>query len=106
MEWHFKHVNSDHNKRAVDFYDWESALNNDANKLIYVFNSIIMSIINFFQMKFYLMIGGAPRMSSFIKSLIHAKKALFVLKNILCKKFACKNNNMYHLYAFETCKTN
>ena len=38
--WHFKHVDSDHIKRAADIFDWESALNYiDANDQVSVFNS-------------------------------------------------------------------
>ena len=30
--WHFKYADSDHVKRALDIFNWESALNNlDAN---------------------------------------------------------------------------
>ena len=37
--WHFKHANSDHIKRAIDIFDWESALNYiDDNDQVSVFN--------------------------------------------------------------------
>ena len=48
--WHFKDVNSDRIKRAIDIFDWKYALNNlDANNQVFVFDSTIMDIItNFF----------------------------------------------------------
>ena len=37
--WHFKHANSDHIKRAIDIFDWKSAVNYlDANDQVSVFN--------------------------------------------------------------------
>ena len=47
--WHFKHVNSDHIKRAIDIFDWESALNYlDANDQVSVFNPTIMNVVTNF----------------------------------------------------------
>ena len=44
--WHLKHANSDQIKRAIDIFDWESALNYlDANDQVSVFNSTIMNIV-------------------------------------------------------------
>ena len=47
--WHFKHANSDHIKRAIDIFDWESALNHiDANDQVSVFNSAILNTVTNF----------------------------------------------------------
>ena len=47
--WHFKHANCDHIKRAIDFFDWESALNClDANDQVSVLNSTMMNIVTNF----------------------------------------------------------
>ena len=47
--WHFKHANSDHIKRAIDIFDWESALNYiDANDQVSVFDSTILNIVSNF----------------------------------------------------------
>ena len=41
--------NSDHIKRAIDIFDWESALNYiDANDQVSVFNSTIVNIVSKF----------------------------------------------------------
>ena len=42
----FQAANSDHIKRAIDVFDWESTLNYlDVNGQVFVFNSAIMTII-------------------------------------------------------------
>ena len=47
--WHFKHANSDHIKRAIDIFDWESTLNYvDANNQVSVFDSTILNIASNF----------------------------------------------------------
>ena len=47
--WYFKHANSDRIKRAIDIFDWESALNYlDANDQVSVFNSTILNIVSNF----------------------------------------------------------
>ena len=46
MVWHFKHANSDEIKRAIDIFDWESALNYiDADGQVPVFNLTILNIV-------------------------------------------------------------
>ena len=41
--------NSDHIKRAIDIFDWESALNYiDANDQVFVFNSTILNTVSNF----------------------------------------------------------
>ena len=43
--WHFKHGNSDHIKRAIEIFDWESTQNYiDANDQVFVFNLTILNI--------------------------------------------------------------
>ena len=95
--WHFKHANSDHIKRAIDIFDWESALNYiDANDQVSVFNSTILNIISNFIPNETITCDDRdpPWMNSFIKNLIRAKDNFY-------KKFVRKSNNMYHHYAFK-----
>ena len=95
--WHFKHANSDHIKRAIDIFHWESALNYiDANDQVSVFNSIILNIVsNFIPNETITCDDRDPSwMNSFIKNLIRAKDNFY-------KKFVRKSNNMYHLCAFK-----
>ena len=95
--WHFKHANSDHIKRAIDIFDWESALNYiDANDQVSVFNSTILNIVSNFIPNETITCDDqdAPWMNSFIKNLICAK-------DNFCKNFVRKSNNMYHHCGFE-----
>ena len=47
--WHFSQVTSDHIKRAVDLFDWESALIDlDVNEQVSVFNDKITNIMSNF----------------------------------------------------------
>ena len=47
--WHFSQVTSDHIKRAVDLFDWESALFDlDVNEQVSVFNDKITNIMSNF----------------------------------------------------------
>ena len=44
--WHFSQANSDHVKRAVDLFNWESALTNlNVNEKVFVFNNTITTIM-------------------------------------------------------------
>ena len=85
--WHFKHENSDHIKRAIDIFDWESALNYiDANDQVSVFNSTILNIISNFIPNETITCDDRdpPWMNSFIKVLkIISTRNLFV-KAIIC----------------------
>ena len=93
---HFKHANSDHIKRAIDIFDWESALNHvDANDQVSVFNSTILNIVSNFIPNETITCDDRDRpwMNSFIKNLIRAKDNFY-------KKFVRKSNNIYHLCAF------
>ena len=95
--WHFKHANSDHIKRAIDIFDWESALNYiDANDQVSVFNSTILNIISNFIPNETITCDDRdpPWMNSFIKNLIYAKDNFY-------KKFVPKSNIMHHHYAFK-----
>ena len=47
--WHFSQANSDHIKRAVDLFDWESAIiDSNVNEQISVFNDTITNIMSKF----------------------------------------------------------
>ena len=47
--WHFSQANSDHIKRAVDLFDWESALiDSNVNEQVSVFNDTITNIMSKF----------------------------------------------------------
>ena len=97
MVWHFKHANSDHTKRAIDIFDWKSALNYiDANDKVSVFNLTILNIVSNFIPNETITCDDRdpPWMNSFIKNLIRAKDNFY-------KKFVRKSNNMYHHYAFK-----
>ena len=44
--WHFSQANSDHIKKAIDLFDWESSLTNlDVSEQVPVFNEAIMNIM-------------------------------------------------------------
>ena len=44
--WHFSQANFDHIKRAVDLFDWESALTDlDVNEQVSIFNNTITDIM-------------------------------------------------------------
>ena len=95
--WHFKNANSDHIKRAIDTFVWESALNHiDANDQVSVFNSTILNIVSNFIPNETITCDDRdpPWMNSFIKNLIRAKDNFY-------KKFVRKSNNMCHPYAFK-----
>ena len=95
--WHFKHASSDHIKRAIDIFDWQSALNYiDANDQVPVFNSTILNIVSNFITNETITCDDRdpPWMNSFIKNLIRAKDNFY-------KKFVRKSNNMYHHSAFK-----
>ena len=95
--WHLKHANSDHIKRAIDIFDWESALNYiDVNDQVSVFNSTILNIVSNFIPNETITCDdrGPPWMNSFIKNLIRAKDNFY-------KKFVRKSNNMYNLCPFK-----
>ena len=74
--WHFKHANSDHIKRAIDIFDWESTLNYiDANDQVSVFNSIILNIVSNFIPNETITCDDrvTPWVNNFMKNLIRAK---------------------------------
>ena len=95
--WHFKHANYDHIKRAIDIFDWESALNHiDANDPVSVFNSAILNIVSNFILNETMTCDDRdpPWMNSFIKNLVCAKDNFY-------KKFVRKSNNIYRHCAFK-----
>ena len=95
--WHFKLANSDHIKRAIDIFDWESTLNYiDANDQVSVFNLTILNIVSNVIPNETITCDDLdpPWMNIFIKNLIRAKDNFY-------KKFVRKSNNMYHLCAFK-----
>ena len=95
--WHLKHASSDHIKRAIDIFDWQSALNNlAANDPVSVFNLTIMNVLKNFIPNETIKCDDrdSPWINSFIKDVIRAKDSFY-------KKFVCKSNNMYHLCAFK-----
>ena len=95
--WYFKHANSDHIKRAIDIFDWESALKYiDAHDQVSVFNSTILNIVTNFIPHETITCDDRhpPWMNSFIKNLIRAEENFY-------KKTGHKSNNMYHLCAFK-----
>ena len=97
MVWHFKNASSDHIKRAIDIFDWESALNYiDANDQVSVFNSTILNIVTNFILNENITCDDRdpPWMNSFIKNLIRVKDNFY-------KKFVRKSDNMYHLCPFK-----
>ena len=78
--WYFKHAISDHIKRAIDIFDWESTLNYiDANDQVSVFNSKILNFVTNFIPNETITCNDRdpPWMNSFIN-----KKTLSVLKII------------------------
>ena len=94
---HFKHANSDHIKRAIDIFDWESTLNYiDVNDQVSIFNSTILNIVSNFIPNETMTCDDRdpPWVNSFIKNLIRAKDNFY-------KKFVRKSKNMYHLCAFK-----
>ena len=95
--WHFKHAKSGRIKRAIDIFDWKSALNYiDANDQVSVFNSSILNIVSNSIPNETIACDDrkTPWMNSFIKNLICAKDNFY-------KKFVHTSNNMYHLCAFK-----
>ena len=47
--WHFSRANSDHIKKAINLFDWESSLNNlDVNEQVSVFNEKIVNVMSNF----------------------------------------------------------
>ena len=47
--WHFCRANSDHIKKAITLFDWESSLNNlNVSEQFSVFNETIMNIMSNF----------------------------------------------------------
>ena len=88
--WHFSRANSDHIKKAINLFDWESSLNNlDVNEQVSVFNETIMNIMsNFVPIELVTCDDrDPPWMNRYMKNLI-------VAINDFHKKFVLPSSNM------------
>ena len=95
--WHFSWAHSDHIKKAVNLFDWESSLNNlDVNEQVSVFNELIMSIMSNFILNELVTCDDQDRswMNCYIKYLI-------VVINDFYKKFVLPSRNMVNLLMFK-----
>ena len=95
--WHFTWANSDHIKKAINLFDWESSLNNvNINEQVSVFNETIMNIMSSFVPNKLITCDDRdpPWMNWYIKNLIAAI-------NDFHKKFALPSRNTGNLL---TCK--
>ena len=82
---HFSRENSDHIKRAINLFHWESLLNNlDVNEQVSSFNETIMNIMSNFVPNELIACDdrGPPWMNRYIKNLIVAINN-FYKKNVL-----------------------
>ena len=73
--WLFSRVNSDHIKKAINLFDWESSLNNlDMNEQVSVFNETIMNIMSSFVSNELITCDDLdlPWMNQYIKNLLVA----------------------------------
>ena len=73
--WHFSRANSDHIKKAISLFDWESSLNNlDINEQVSVFNETITNIMSNFVPNELIPCDDRdlPWMNRYIKNLIAA----------------------------------
>ena len=94
--WHFSQANSDHIKKAVDLFDWESALIDlDVNEQVSVFNDTITNIMPHFVPNEIIICDDRdpPWMNRHIKNLI-------LYKAIFYKTFVRGKNSMFHLLTF------
>ena len=94
--WHFSQANFDHLKRAVDLFDWESALNDlDVNGQVSIFNNTITNIMSNFVPNEVIICGHGdpPWMNHHIKNLILYKANFY-------KTFVRGKNSMFHFLAF------
>ena len=94
--WHFSQANFDHIKRAVDLFDWESALTDlDVNEQVSIFNNTITNIMSNFVPNEIIICDDRdpPWMNRHIKNLILYKANFY-------KTFARGKNSMFHLLTF------
>ena len=95
--WHFSRANSDHIKKAINLFDWESSLNNlDVNEQVSVFNETIMNIMSNFVPNELITCDDRdpPWMNRYIKNLI-------VAINDFQKKFVLPSSNTGNLLMFK-----
>ena len=94
--WHFSQANFDHIKRAIDLFDWESALTDlDVNEQVSIFNNTITNIMSNFVPNEIIICDDRdpPWMKRFIKYLILYKANFY-------KTFVRGKNSMFHLLTF------
>ena len=95
--WHFSRANSDHIKKAINLFDWESSLNNlDINEQVSVFNETIMNIMSNFVPNELITCDDRdpPWVNRYIKNLI-------VTINDFHKKFVLPSSNTGNLLMFK-----
>ena len=95
--WHFFWANSDHIKKAINLFDWESSLNNlNVNKQASVFNETIMNIMSNFVPNELITCDDRdpPWKNRYIKNLIAAI-------NDFHKKFVLPSSNTGSLLMFK-----
>ena len=98
--WHFSQANFDHIKRAVDLFDWESALTDlDVNEQVSIFNNTITNITSNVVPNEIIICDDRdpPWMNRHIKNLILYKANFY-------KTFARGKNSMFHLLTFHNLK--
>ena len=91
--WHFSQANSNHIKKAINLFDWESSLNNlGVYEQVSVFNKTIMNIMPGFVPNELVTCDDRdpPWMNLYLKNLMIFIKNLFCLPviwtNFLCLK--------------------
>ena len=95
--WYFSRKKSDHIKKAINLFVWESSLNNlDVNEQVSVFNETIMNIMSNFVPNELITCDDRdpPWMNRYIKNLI-------VVINDFHKKFVLPSNNTGNLLMFK-----
>ena len=91
--WHFSQANFDHIKRAVELFDWKSALNDlDVNEQVSIFNNTITNVMSKFVPNEIIICDDRdpPWINRHIKDLIHYKANFY-------KTFVRGKNSMFYL---------
>ena len=99
--WHFSRANSDHIKKTINLFDWESSLNNlDVNEQVSVFNETITNIMSNFVPNELITCDDRdpPWMNRYIKHLV-------VAINNFHKKFLLPSSNTGNFLMFKIFKT-
>ena len=95
--WHFSWANSDHIKKAINLFDWESLLNNsDVNEQVSVLTQTIMNVMSNFVPNELITCDDRypPWMNWYIKNLISAI-------NDFHKRLFLSSSNTDNLLMFE-----